>query len=180
VSTDEGLYERLRQGDASAFDELYARYEVPLFGFLLSQLRSRADAEDAFHEAFLRALTSKEIELRGPGSLRAWLFRVARNEAANRLRGARRRGRAEAQLPRDASVPAADQMHDGAELSRALDAAVERLPSALAELYHLRASGLRYEEIAVIVEVPVGTIKSRMHKLVALLKEECSPWIAQK
>jgi DNA-directed RNA polymerase specialized sigma24 family protein len=60
TDSDEQLFGRVRRGDLSAFDELYARYERPLFGLLLASLRNRADAEDAFHEAFLNALKSPD------------------------------------------------------------------------------------------------------------------------
>ena len=73
--------------------------------------------------------------------------------------------------------------HDAEEIFHdaflaALSEAVRRLPPALGELYHLRTNGLSYEQIARVVEVPLGTVKSRMHQLVNLLREELEPWIA--
>ena len=53
---------------------------------------------------------------------------------------------------------------------------IERLPPALSEVFHLRVSGLRYEEIADVLECPVGTIKSRMNQMVTQLREELRPW----
>ena len=85
-----------------------------------------------------------------------------------------------------ASVPdaeaAPDSRADAAiekrQLEVALEEAVSRLPLPLGELYHLRSSGLSYEQIAGVVEAPLGTVKSRMHQMVNVLREELKPWIA--
>jgi RNA polymerase sigma factor (sigma-70 family) len=177
MDSDERLFARVRSGDLSAFDALYARYERPLFGFLVASLKNRADAEDAFHEAFLNALksSSKSID---EGAFRAWLFRIARNVALNRLRKAAR-GAAVADLV-DAPLPppTATDTLETEERRVALDSAVGRLPASLAEIYRLRTSGLSYDEIASVLETPVGTVKSRMHEMVRLLREEMRPWTA--
>lgn len=177
MATDESLLDRLRQGDIGAFDVLYERYELRLFGYLRALLHDRHDAEEIFHDAFLAAVTRAPAALE-EGAFRPYLYRVARNAALNRLRGTARRNAAHDAIARDALAPAADESIEVAQLQGALERAVERLPSALGELYHLRATGLSYEQIAGVVEAPVGTIKSRMHQLVHALREELKPWIA--
>lgn len=177
LESDETLCERVKRGDMGAFDALYVRYEGCLFGFLLSQLKNRADAEEVFHEAFLAALRSPPPRLDG-GAFRAWLFRVARNKALNRLRTAQRGARAVERLVDPGVAPAADEALATQELNQALDLAVQRLPPSLAEVFQLRSSGLSYEEIAQILEIPLGTLKSRMHQVVGCLREELKPWIA--
>lgn len=178
MATDEALLDRLRRGDIDAFDVLYARYELRLFAYLRALLRDRHDAEEIFHDAFLAAVTRAPPDL-DEGAFRPFLYRVARNAALNRLRGAARRQAAhDALATDDARAPAADETLATAELQGALDRAVARLPTALGELYHLRSTGLSYEQIAGVVEAPVGTIKSRMHQLVHALREELKPWIA--
>ena len=72
----------------------------------------------------------------------------------------------------------ADAAIERRELEVALEDAVGRLPLPLGELYHLRSSGLSYEQIASVVEAPLGTVKSRMHQMVNVLREELKPWIA--
>lgn len=178
MATDESLLDRLRQGDIAAFDVLYERYELRLFGYLRALLHDRHDAEEIFHDAFLAAATRAPPGLE-EGAFRPFLYRVARNAALNRLRGTARRNAAhDALAADDAFAPAADESIEVAELHGALDRAVERLPSPLGELYHLRSTGLSYEQIAGVVDAPVGTIKSRMHQLVHALREELKPWIA--
>jgi RNA polymerase sigma-70 factor, ECF subfamily len=175
MDSDEELYRRVRQGDMVAFDLLYQRYEVQLFGFLLRTLRRREDAEDVFHDAFLNALKSPEVRLE-QGSFRSWLFRIAKNLCHNRRRSAERGARAVDALPDLAESPSAEGELVRRELLEALDGAVARLPPALSELYHLRSSGLSYEEMAEVLSIPLGTLKSRMHQMVAILREEVKPW----
>lgn len=155
--SDEALFEALLTGDGRAFDALYERYERPLFGFLLRQVGDVHEAEDVLHEAFLAVL--KEGKGGRPKvSFRAWLFQVARNVCLNR---ARTRGRSERALDHVAQLspttdagpePVLEAKQSAAVLRRAL----ERLPSALSELYELRAGGLSYDEVAHVLAVPVG------------------------
>lgn len=178
MDSDEALYARVRRGDMRAFDELYDRYATRLYGFLGSILRSRADAEDVFHEAFLRALEAGEVDLRA-GGFRAWLYRIARNRALNVIRGKERGARAMDALPRADSPLSLDERLVHREVDAALAGAVARLPPALSEVFHLRTSGLSYEEMAEVLEIPLGTIKSRMNQMVTVLREEMRPWTAR-
>ena len=183
MQSDEQLHTRVRDGDLAAFDELYARYESRLFGFLLSTLRDRPEAEDALHDVFMRALKTPLSQLSGAGRLseggfRAWLFRIARNDTLNRRRSRGRYAAATAALPPPDREPTAEDSLVRHELQVALAHAVARLPPPLAELYRLRTSGLSYEEMATVVEAPLGTVKSRMHEMVKLLREDVKPWTA--
>jgi RNA polymerase sigma-70 factor, ECF subfamily len=177
MQTDEQLHGRIRDGDLGAFDQLYARYESSLFGFLVSSLRNRTEAEDALHDVFLRALKTPPSRLEG-GGFRAWLFRIARNDALNRRRSWGRGAVATAKLMAPPAEPSAEEMLVDHELRAALEHAVARLPLALAEVYRLRTSGLSYEEMAVVLDAPLGTVKSRMHEMVKLLREDVKPWTA--
>jgi RNA polymerase sigma-70 factor (ECF subfamily) len=175
MASDEQLYARVKQGDMRAFDELYARYESRLFGFLMSQTGSRADAEDLFHESFLSALKAREVTFES-GSFSSWLYRIARNKILNRRRSEARGGKALTRLPERDAPPRADDGMATREMFEALDGAVARLPDSLSEIYHLRSSGLSYEEIASVLEIPLGTLKSRMHQMVSTLREELKAW----
>ena len=183
LPADETLYAQAKGGDMRAFDALYARYEASLFGFLVSHVRDRADAEDLFHETFVNALKAPTVRFEGEGGFRAWIYRIARNLVINRARRHNRGARALAEVasaeethstrPRPTDEAIADE-----EMRIALERAVARLPPTLSEVFHLRVSGLRYEEIADVLECPVGTIKSRMNQMVTQLREELRPWTA--
>src|ERR1700677_2433717 len=134
METDEELYSRARRGEVAAFDGLYARYERRLFGFVLRFLGDRRDAEEVFHDAFLTVLRSNELRF-DRASFAAWLFRVARNQCANRLRS-RRRGKHAFELlaaPEEPGAPSPEELVEHEERVLSLTAAVDRLQPALAE-----------------------------------------------
>ncbi|MBK7862240.1 MAG: sigma-70 family RNA polymerase sigma factor [Archangiaceae bacterium] len=167
--TDEQLYERARRGDVAAFDQLYARWERRLFGFVLRLLHDRSSAEEVFHDAFIEVLEGPRLSF-AQASFSAWLFRVARNACANRLRSNARKSAALQLWPAAEPSPTPEQSLTESERASRLAESVRRLPHALAELFHLRASGLSYEEISTVLGVPLGTVKSRLHTLVHQLK----------
>ncbi len=175
-TSDEILYEKLVEGDLKALDALYGRYQRHLFGFILGQLGDRQEAEDVLHDAFLAVLRDRRGR-RAPACFRAWIYQVARNLCLNRARSRHRATRAI-----DAAAHVAFFSTDepegallSAQSSEALRRAVARLPSPLAELFRLRAGGLSYEELAQVLDIPVGTVKSRMHELMNRLRAEVQP-----
>jgi RNA polymerase sigma factor (sigma-70 family) len=175
MPSDEALYERLLAGDLGAFDALYERYERPLFGFVRRHLADAAEAEDVLHDTFLALLRSGD-EGRSTRSFRAWIYQVARNLCFNRLRSRRRAIRAIEKMARSPEPPAEEPEHAllERESAEAFRRAVARLPTPLGELYALRAGGLSYAEVAEVLAVPLGTVKSRMHDMVGRLREEMS------
>ncbi len=178
METDDALCRRLKGGDLSAFDDLYARYERPLFGFIRSYLHDAAEAEDVFHEAFMMVLRNKDADL---SRFRGWVYQTARNLCLNKLRSRQRGERARLQLVDSSARPSATperQLEDRAT-AHALEKAVGELPNPLSEIFHLRASGMSYEEMAAVLEVPLGTVKSRMHEMVHQLRKDLRPWTAR-
>lgn len=174
MRSDEALYESLLRGDLDAFDALYARYARPLFGFVRRHLADAHEAEDVLHETFMALLRERDAG-RSAVSLRAWLYQVARNLCLNRLRARRRSARAlEAAAPSPSPAEHPDHALEARQTGEQLRAAVARLPVALAEVYTLRAGGMSYEELAEVLAIPHGTVKSRIHEMVSRLREEMS------
>ena len=173
MRSDEELLESLLDGDVRGFDLLHARYERPLFAFIRRHHPQRQEGEDILHETFLALLRDRE-GARAATNLRAWLFQVARHLCLNRHRAQRRAAGA---LNDPAAAAPGQEPHPerillGNERERALRTALASLPLELAELWHLRVSGLSYEEMASVLAIPVGTVKSRMHGMVHRLREE--------
>jgi RNA polymerase sigma-70 factor (ECF subfamily) len=124
----------------------------------------------------MKILTTRTVDL-DRGSFRAWIYQVLRNLCLNRRRDRRQREPPEplsAEPPADA--PDAQQLLEAGETARALARATARLSPPLAEVYDLRAAGLSYEEMAAVLDIPLGTIKSRLHETVVRLREELKPW----
>jgi RNA polymerase sigma-70 factor, ECF subfamily len=178
MASDEALVERIRAGDERAFDELYARYEIKLFGFCLRALPTREDAEEVMHEALLRGIKTDGVKFED-GGFKAYLYQTARNLCSNRRRSEARARRVAEALPEPPAPPSAEGALEEGERLRALDRAVARLPPVLGELYALRASGHTLEEIASVLAIPVGTVKSKMFHLVKLLREDVGAWTAK-
>ena len=163
--SDEALLAAHLRGDPHAFGQLVTRHERRVYGLCLRILGSREDAEDATQEAFLAALR-KAASFRQAAAFTTWLYRVAVNAATDQ---ARRRGRARlAPLdPEDVGL-AADPAGDPGELvatAVTVQAALAQVPEefrvavVLCDLYRVP-----YADAAQILEVPVGTVKSRVFR----------------
>jgi RNA polymerase sigma-70 factor, ECF subfamily len=163
--SDEALLAAHLRGDPRAFGELVARHERRVYGVCLRILGNREDAEDATQETFLAALR-RAASFRRAAAFSTWLYRIAVNAATDQ---ARRRGRARmASLdPEDAGLAVAP----GSELGEAVASAVAvqtalakvpeefRVAVVLCDLYRIP-----YPDAAQILEIPVGTVKSRVFR----------------
>lgn len=145
-----------------------------VFGFLLHMLRSREDAEDATQETFMRIVKGlPRYEHRG--EFRAWIFRIARNQAA--LTGKRRRRIADRETggePELLAAFSADEEEDvmaAAERAATLRAAVIALPAAEREVVELRLNeDLKFREISQRTGAPLNTVLGRMHNAIRRLR----------
>jgi RNA polymerase sigma-70 factor, ECF subfamily len=169
--TDEELLERVGLRDPDAFEVLYRRYSRSMLGLALRRLGDRGRAEDALQETFTaiwRAAKTYRPE-RGPAA--PWLFAVARNSISDRGR-ARREPPAEA--PDEASDEAGpDELVEHNWLSFRVHAALETLPDNERQLIELAYwSGLSQSEIANLVGIPLGTVKTRTRSALARLADE--------
>jgi RNA polymerase sigma-70 factor (ECF subfamily) len=172
MPSDETLYLQLVAGDMAAFDELYRRYKRRLFAYIVRQVGDRSEAEDVYHEAFMAVLKERRSG-RELSSFKAWIFQVALNLCRNRQRARDRTRRAfDKQSFALAAAPPTEQLFAEHEAPLALERAAVQLPESMAELYRLRTAGLTHDEIAEALDVPLGTVKSRMKAMLARLREE--------
>lgn len=125
-------------------------------------LRNSADAEDVAQEALLRAYRRFE-RLRDPTRFRAWLVRIAFRLALDRARSAKRRERRESLWPPSPPQPSTEDLAASGEFQAHLDRALEELPRRLRLVLLLAAmEGHTLEEVAALLGLPLGTVKSRL------------------
>lgn len=160
-ATDQELVRLFTQGDLAAFEELVRRHEQRIYNLSLRMLGRPEDARDATQETFLAALR-KLPSFRGDSSLGTWLHRVGMNACYDILR--RRKRRAEEGMPENPIAAPGDFAESSAE---ALDVqrALARVPEEFRAVLVLHdVQDLPYEEIAQVLGVPIGTVKSRLHR----------------
>ena len=176
---DAELARRAREGDDGAYEELVERYGQIAFRVAWLVTRDRSDAEDAAQEAFVKAYYALD-RFRLDLPFRPWLLRIVANEARNRARSSRRRQglalRAAAVSDGDAA-PSPETAAIALEDRETLLAALNQLPPADREVIgHRYLVGLSEVETAAVLDVRVGTVKSRlsraMTRLRAVLDEE--------
>jgi len=167
--------DRLRAGDAPAFEELVMTYQHRVFGVALRMLGNPAEAEEVAQEAFVRAHRALG-EFRGDAKLSTWLYAITSRLCLNRLAtGERRMARQgeDALLRLSDAGPRPDAALERRELEAALGRAIAELPEVRRIVVVLRdVEGLLYEEIAQVLELTLGTVRSRLHRARADLKEK--------
>ena len=167
MASDEALTRAVRGGDMEAFDVLYARYEVRLFAYVRRFVHDRARAEDVFQEVFMTVLRDRTFDPER-GRFAPWLFTVARNRCRMAERSGSRESRALEALPRPAE--ASEPSYAEADQVRR---AMEALPEGQRQLLLLKqVAELTYREIATVLGVAEGTIKSRLHAATAAFRAQ--------
>jgi RNA polymerase sigma-70 factor (ECF subfamily) len=170
--------ERLKRGDAAAFETLVNERSGEIYGLLYRLTENSEEARDLTQETFLRAFQSI-AHFRGDSDLRTWIYRIAINQARNRWRWWRRRRR-DVTVSIDAlditgrrpalvnslksdNVPDPEQDTLARDRERALRKALSSLRRVYREAVVLRdIEGFAYEEIAATLDISVGTVKSRL------------------
>jgi RNA polymerase sigma-70 factor (ECF subfamily) len=168
--------ERLKAGEANAFDLLVTRYSGDIYALLLRVTQDAEEAGDLTQETFLSALKAIK-KFRGEADLKTWLFRIAINESRNRFRWWKRRfrektvsidaptGDGETALSDTFSSNTKNPEENALQRERenALHKALRDLPDIFREAVVLcDIEGLSYEEIAAILDINLGTVKSRI------------------
>ena len=179
ISDDELLMQRAQGGDLGAYNELVTRHERAVFSVCLRLLRDFASAEDAAQDTFVRAWTNIHT-FRG-GEVRPWLLRIATNRSYDLLRSRQRRptGSLDAELFEIEpiwSTQVGDESPDSvalrSELSIRLERALHDLPEDQRAVVILSdIQGCSYEEVAVATGAALGTVKSRLSRARARLRQ---------
>ena len=178
VRADIALIERIVAREADAVGELYDRHNRLLFGLILRILRHRSDAEEVLQEVFVLVWTRAETYNVALGSPAAWLVRIARNRAIDRLRANAVRLRAVESAPAAANVDNPEAQATASEQQRVVARALESLPAdqrtLIEEAYFL---GMTQSELADKFKLPLGTVKTRIRAGMQALRQQLSGYI---
>jgi RNA polymerase sigma-70 factor (ECF subfamily) len=173
-TSDEELYRRMRKGDQQAFAELYERREPALFRYALHMSGSHGAAEEATHEAFVQLMAPEPRFDAQRGSVEGYLYGVARNL----IRVHRRQQSAGEAVEQTAQHDIVGDLIRG-EMRVAMYAALRELPERYRDAVVLCDLEERsYEDAALFMRCPVGTVRSRLHRARALLAAKLKPLIA--
>ncbi len=174
AETDQQLVARVQKGDSRAFDMLVLKYQHKIFALIGRYVRDADEVQDVAQEAFIKAYKALP-RFRGDSAFYTWLYRIAINTAKNYLVSRSRR-------PPGSDVDVADAEHYesggalrdienpenalfGNELKAVVERAISGLPDDLRTAVTLREfDGLSYEDIAEVMECPVGTVRSRIFR----------------
>lgn len=175
---DERLARRIAAGDRAALEELYARYRRPLFGFLMGIAPDAATAEEILQDTLV-AVWQGAAGFEGRATFRQWLFAVARRQAYNAVR----RRRLPWADPDEVAVAVASGPSPETEVLTGvaledLATRIRSLPQGQREVLVLTlVEGFSYEEAAGILDVPVGTVRSRLNTARRTLRQQLSAGI---
>ncbi len=172
-SLDHSLVSRCLDGDEAAWEELVRQYTRQVYGLCFRFTNSTQEAQDLTQDVFLRVFKTIKTFRSAEGSFHTWLARVTRNlliDHYRRTRQERVTDSIEEQLPMleeagGAAAPRPDQVLAGREASEILQATLQRLSPDLREAVILRdLQEMEYREIAEVLDIPEGTVKSRINR----------------
>jgi RNA polymerase sigma-70 factor (ECF subfamily) len=183
---DQQLVERVQRGDKHAFDLLVSKYQRKLGRLISRFVRDPAEAEDVTQDAFIKAYRALP-GFRGESAFYTWLYRIGINTAKNHLLSNKRRAPTstsldaeesesfeEASLLREVNTPENELMSK--EVVGVVQASLQQLPEDLRSALTLREiEGLSYEEIAIVMNCPIGTVRSRIFRAREAVAENLRP-----
>lgn len=172
---DRQLVERAQRGDKRAFELLVEKYQRKLARLLSRFIRDAAEVEDVTQEAFIKAYRALPA-FRGESAFYTWLYRIGINTAKNYLMAAGRRaptstevdaeeaeGFEEGEKLRDINTP--ESLLLSKEIAETVNSTIEKLPEELRTAIQLREiEGMSYEDIAKVMDCPIGTVRSRIFR----------------
>ncbi|WP_263078782.1 RNA polymerase sigma factor RpoE [Endozoicomonas sp. Mp262] len=182
---DQQLIERVQKGDKRAFDMLVVKYQHRILGLIGSYVHDFQEVQDVAQEAFIKAYRALD-KFRGDSSFYTWLYRIAVNTAKNHLVS---KGRKPPES--DIDVHDSDFLESASslrvvdspehnlyrdEIEQVIHGAIRKLPDELRTAVMLREfDGLSYDEIAEVMECPVGTVRSRIFRAREAIDREVEP-----
>ena len=183
---DQQLVERAQRGDKRAFELLVEKYQRKLGRLLARFIRDPAEVEDVTQEAFIKAYRALPA-FRGDSAFYTWLYRIGINTAKNYLMALGRRaptsteveaedaeGYEEGEQLRDINTP--ESLLLSKEIAQTVNATIEELPEELRTAIQLREmEGMSYEDIARIMDCPIGTVRSRIFRAREAIAERLRP-----
>jgi len=184
-NTDKELVKRVQKGDLAAFDMLFSRYQTKIVNLISRYVRDNEEVQDVAQEAFIKAYRALP-RFRGDSAFYTWLYRIAINTAKNHLVARSRRPpsvdvdvddadfRDDADMLRESEDPESALARD--QLRETIDTALQDLPDDLRSALTLREfDGLSYEQIAQVLDCPVGTVRSRIFRAREFVDQRIEP-----
>ncbi len=183
---DQQLVERVQRGDKHAFNLLVTKYQRKLGRLISRFVRDPAEAEDVTQDAFIKAYRALP-SFRGESAFYTWLYRIGINTAKNHLLANKRRAPTNTPFDTDdaESFEDAEQLHEvttpenelmSKQVVNVVQASLQQLPEDLRSALTLREiEGLSYEEIANVMNCPVGTVRSRIFRAREAIAENLRP-----
>ncbi len=183
---DQLLVERVQRGDKRAFELLVVKYQRKINRLVSRLVRDAAEVEDVTQEAFIKAYRAL-AQFRGESAFYTWLYRIAINTAKNYLASNNRRAptTTENDAEEAETFDDADQLRDintpeslmmSRQVGQAVSKAVDALPEELRTAIQLREiEGMSYEEIAELMNCPIGTVRSRIFRAREAIATELRP-----
>jgi RNA polymerase sigma-70 factor (ECF subfamily) len=170
---DDKLVKRAKKGDSRAFDLLVLKYQGRVAQLVSRYVNNAAEVEDVTQEAFIKAYRALP-KFRGDSAFYTWLYRIAANAAKNHLVALGRRPTTDLALDDSESYEVPGRLKDnespdevimGQQLEAVISQAIDALPLELKAALTLREfEGLSYDEIAEVLECPIGTVRSRIFR----------------
>lgn len=186
---DSALVQRAKAGDKGAFDLLVRKYQHRIAAVVSRFVRDYAECQDVVQDSFIRAYKSLS-GFRGDSQFYTWMYRIAVNTAKNHLASRKRRPNADVELDdaehidggiyiQDNDTPEHELLRE--EIAQVVSKALDMLPAEIRQAITLREmEGLSYEEIAEVMNAPVGTVRSRIFRAREAIDVRLRPLYEQK
>ncbi len=189
LELDSALVQRAKAGDKGAFDLLVRKYQHRIAAVVSRFVRDYAECQDVVQDSFIRAYKSL-AGFRGDSQFYTWMYRIAVNTAKNHLASQKRRPSADVELEdaehidggiyiQNNDTPEHELLRE--EIAHVVSKALDQLPADIRQAITLREmEGLSYEEIAEVMNSPVGTVRSRIFRAREAIDVRLRPLYEQK